>query len=327
MKPREGTGSAGDYHVPVMLKETLDMLITDRSGVYMDGTFGGGGHSGEILSRLEPPGKLIAYDADTNAIERGRKRFERYLAPDAEVRLDLRHERFDRACSIEEGKEFPCLSGLLLDLGVSSHQLDTDSIGLSYRVNGPLDMRFGSGGRSAADLLATTDERDLERLLRQYGEEPNARRIARRLMGSRRAAPLSTTFELRHEVEACVPPHLQAKTLARVFQALRIAVNDELGQLERILRCIVPKLCSGARIVVLSYHSLEDRIVKQIFKELAATRVPDANNPKSNYRDVDAPLRVLTKRPELPGKEEIARNPRARSARMRVAERTEHAIG
>lgn len=310
-----------DYHLPVLLQESVDALVTDPDGVYIDGTLGGGGHTAEILSRLSPAGKLFSFDADIHAIEQCRKRFAHELLSGAQSRLVLRHENFREACSIKEGSDPFNVSGLLLDLGVSSHQLDTDSIGLSYRVDSRLDMRFGLHGRSAEDLLATLDEGELERLFRLYGEEPNARKIARRIVERRRAAPVSTTSDLRTLIEDTVPPFVHTKTLARVFQALRIAVNDELGALEQTLECIIPMLAPGGRIVVISYHSLEDRIVKTIFKRESQTRVPDPDNPRSTTREVRPVLRVLTKKPVEPSEEEVKRNPRARSARMRVAEK------
>lgn len=182
-------------------------------------------------------------------------------------------------------------------------------------------MRFGLHGRSAEDLLTTLDEGDLERLFRLYGEEPNARKIARRIIERRRAAPVATTSDLRALVEETVPPFVHTKTLARVFQALRIAVNDELGALEQTLECIIPMLAPGGRIVIISYHSLEDRIVKTIFKRESQTRVPDPDNPRSSTRDIQPVLHTLTKRPIEPSPEEVSRNPRARSAKMRIAEK------
>lgn len=307
-----------DYHLPVLLQESVDYLVTNPDGIYIDGTLGGGGHTAEILRRLSPAGKLYSFDADVHAIEHCTQKFPDELATG---KLVLCNDNFREACSIKEGSDPFCVSGLLLDLGVSSHQLDTDSIGLSYRVDSRLDMRFGLHGRSAEDLLTTLDESELERLLRLYGEDPNARKIARRIIERRRAAPLSTTFDLRKIIEDTVPPFVHTKTLARVFQALRIAVNDELGALEQTLECIIPKLVPGGRIVVISYHSLEDRIVKTIFKRAALTRVPDPDNPRSSTRDIIPSLSVLTKRPIEPSDEEITRNPRARSAKMRIAEK------
>lgn len=310
-----------DYHLPVLLRESVDFLVTNPDGIYIDGTLGGGGHTAEILQRLSPSGKLYSFDADIHAIEHCTQRFREELARGSESRLVLCNDNFKEACSIKEGSDPFCVSGLLLDLGVSSHQLDTDSIGLSYRVDSRLDMRFGSHGWSAEDILATYDEGELERLLRLYGEEPNARKIARRIVERRRAAPLSTTFDLRELIESTVPPFVHTKTLSRVFQALRIAVNDELGVLEQTLRGIIPMLARGGRIVVIAYHSLEDRIVKTIFKDAAQTRIPDLNNPRSLTKEIAPVLTILTKRPIEASPEELEQNPRARSAKLRVAEK------
>ncbi len=314
-------GTQDSYHVPVMLQESVDFLLNDPAGTYIDGTLGGGGHTAMLLERLGPDGRVIAFDADRHAIEHCRQRFHEELAAGSAGRLRLRNENFQLACSLEEDKEIPCLAGLLLDLGVSSKQLDTGNIGLSYRVDSRLDMRFGSHGRTAEDLLATTTVSELERILRLYGEEPHASKIARRLVEGRRAAPILSTFDLRRIIETCVPQQQAARTLSRVFQAIRIAINDELGILETTLRCIIPMLCPAGRIVVLSYHSLEDRIVKTVFKEAARSRVPDPGNPRSGSRAVQPQLRILTKRPLLPSAAEITANPRARSAKLRVAEK------
>ena len=325
------TKNAGDYHVPVMLKECCDWLVTDPDGTYIDGTLGGGGHSAEILRRLSSHGHLIAFDEDGEAIARARQRF----ADDVEnpsPRMTLSHTSFSFACSIKrDGKpQAQDITGILLDLGVSSRQLDTGGIGLSYRVNSHLDMRFGSRDKPlASELIATTEQGQLEQILREFGEEPFAKVIARRIVDVRRLAPVMTTFDLRAIVEECVPPHLRQQALSRVFQAFRIAVNRELDVLEETLRGIVPRLQKGARIVVLTYHSLEDRVVKTVFNDLAKRSVPlDPTNPddaeaaiKSTTKRIEPVLNVLLKKPLAPSDEEIRINPRARSAKLRVAEK------
>jgi 16S rRNA (cytosine1402-N4)-methyltransferase len=328
----EATGQSADmptneesYHIPVMLQECCDWLAIKPNGVYVDGTLGGGGHTAEILRRLyagatdSSTGKVLSFDEDTNALRNAERRFSDELRKGSQSKLELRNENFRMACSIEEATP---LSGLLLDLGVSSRQLDSSSIGLSYRVNSRLDMRFGSHGKQSAEaFIAEAGERELEYILREYGEEPFSRPIARRILEHRRATPITTTFDLRAIVEQTVPPHLRFKALSRVFQALRIYVNRELEILQETLTNIVPKLAPGGRIVVLSYHSLEDRIVKHVFKELAKDRVPDLTNPKSTTRTIVPQIRILTKHPLEPSAEEIERNPRARSAKLRVAEK------
>lgn len=328
--------NAGAYHVPVMLKECCDALITDPSGTYIDGTLGGGGHTAEILRRLNDDGVLFSFDEDAAAIEEAKRRFDDELRKSS-PRLMLRHENFSFACSIKrDGKPRAQgnIMGILLDLGVSSRQLDTGGIGLSYRVNSHLDMRFGSrDGLPASELIATTEQGVLEQILRDYGEEPFARAIARRIVDVRRVAPVLTTFDLRAIVEECVPPHLRRESLSRVFQAFRIAVNNELGVLEETLRGIVPRLATGGRIVVISYHSLEDRIVKNVFHELSRRSMPinpdDFDSPeeareamiKSTTKEVQPQLKILTKKPLTPTDEEISINYRARSAKTRVAEK------
>jgi 16S rRNA (cytosine1402-N4)-methyltransferase len=336
----EGTATAernaGAYHVPVMLAECCDALITDPSGTYIDGTLGGGGHSAEILRRLNDDGMLFSFDEDARAIEEAQQRFQDELRKSS-PRLMLRHENFSRACSIKrDGKprEQDNIMGILLDLGVSSRQLDTGGIGLSYRVNSHLDMRFGSrDGLPASELITTMGQGELEHILREYGEEPFARIIARRIVDVRRLAPVMTTFDLRAIVEECVPPHLRQQSLSRVFQAFRIAVNNELGVLEETLRGIVPRLAVGGRIVVISYHSLEDRIVKNVFHNFSRRSVPmnpdDFDSPedardammKSTMKIVKPNLHILTRKPITPSDKELSINYRARSARVRIAEK------
>lgn len=297
-----------DYHLPVMLKECLDgLMVLGSAGTYIDGTLGGGGHTGEILSRLDQQGRLISYDADPDAIAHCTEKFADILEQ-TPTALSLRQMNF--VSMIDDDIENDSISGVLLDLGVSSRQLDKGQRGISYRFNTKLDMRFGPQGQTAEELLNTIEEGQLHHILRGFGEEPFARIIARRIIERRRAAPLQSTFDLRHIIEECVPPHMASKSLARVFQAIRIAVNGELDVLERTIRGIIPKLKKGGRIVIMSYHSLEDRIVKHVFKELA-----------SKQDDAIPSLKILTNKPIEATDEEIARNPRARTAKLRIAEK------
>ncbi len=311
---------AYDYHLPVLFKESLDYLITEKCGIYVDGTLGGGGHAGEIIQRLEPGGKFLAFDKDTIAIKHCERKFADELEKGPESKIILINDCYGMACSIAE--EWGKIDGLLLDLGVSSMQLDSKSIGLSYRVNSRLDMRFGSKGISAEDLLNSASEDAIERILRDYGEEPFARVIARRIGEFRRASSLKTTFELRMIVEEAVPPKLRFKSLSRVFQAVRIAVNKELDILADTLRNIPDHVKPGGRIVVISYHSLEDRIVKNIFKELSY-KAPKRSYAREDVLDIAnavPKLKILTPKPVVPSEEELERNPRSRSAKLRVAE-------
>jgi 16S rRNA (cytosine1402-N4)-methyltransferase len=299
---------AYDYHLPVMLNECLEsLMVLGTSEIYIDGTLGGGGHTGEILARLDEHGSLISYDADPDAIAHCTEKFSEILTGNPK-KLSLRQMNF--VSMIEDDIPAESISGVLLDLGVSSRQLDKGQRGISYRFNTKLDMRFGPQGQTAEELLNTIEEGQLHHILRGFGEEPFARIIARRIIERRRAAPLQSTFDLRHIIEECVPPHLASKSLARVFQALRIAVNAELDVLERTIRGIIPKLKHGGRIVIMSYHSLEDRIVKHVFKELA-----------SKKDDAIPVLNILTNKPIEASDEEIARNPRARTAKLRIAEK------
>lgn len=308
-----------DYHLPVMLEETLGYLLQDLNGIYVDGTLGGGGHTGEILNRLGETGQIIAFDKDEQAIAHCREKFRGELHHGSASRLKLHHSSFEKACGIEEiqGRT----NGILLDLGLSSRQLDESRRGFSFRINSPLDMRFGAEGKSAEEILNHASEEDLERILRVYGEEPYARLIARRITQQRRAFPLKTTYHLRGAVEETVPEKLRFKSLARVFQAVRIAVNSELEVLENTLKNSVRILAPGGRIVVMSYHSLEDRIVKTIFREFAKPKIKELPNDNTIQAKPVPVLKIITPKPILPTDEELARNPRSRSAKTRVAER------
>lgn len=302
-------GHEHSYHTPVMLQEVLDLVLTDPDGLYLDGTIGGGGHAAAILKRLQG-GKLIGFDGDPDAIAACRGAFREELARGAQSRLELVHGSYLLACSKEEirARIAGLVSGIVLDLGVSSHQLDEPSRGFSYRYDAPLDLRFGgpsSAAPSAAELLAELDERAIADLLYRYGQERASRRIARAIVRARQTMPIRTTGQLRTIVEQCVPPRIRYDVLSRVFQALRIAVNGELEQLEAFLDCVPDLLRPGGRVVIIAYHSLEDRIVKLAFRQHAAA----------------GRLRVLTRKPLRPTAEELAHNVRARSAKLRAAEK------
>lgn len=293
------------YHEPVMLRETVELLLTDPDGIYLDGTLGGGGHAAAILDGLQE-GKLIGYDRDPDAIAACRGAFGKELARGKRSRLELVQGSYVLACSREDLRGQ--VQGIVLDLGVSSHQLDEPERGFSYRFDAPLDLRFGGKNSSeptAAELLASLDERAIADILYRYGEERSSRRIARAIVTARRLAPVRTTGQLRAIVERCVHPRQRYDALSRVFQALRIAVNRELEDLETFLACIPHMLRPQGRVVVITYHSLEDRIVKGAFRQHAA-----------NGR-----LQILTRKPLRPCDEEVARNKRSRSAKLRAAER------
>lgn len=311
-----------EYHQPVMLRETLDLLITDAAGVYVDGTLGGGGHTAAVLERVRGKGgRVIAFDADAGAIAHAS---ERFAGPDgalADGSLVTRQAYFRQACEMlrEEGIR---PTGVLLDLGVSSRQLDSDQIGLSYRLTMPLDMRFDpeSGAPSAREIVNRRTPEEIATLLRTYGEEPAAWKIATSIASARSGRPIETTTDLRGIIEAIIPQKFLMATLSRVFQALRIAVNDELGELEDALDAYADLLRVGGRLVILTYHSLEDRIVKDTFREEARSCICPPEFPVCRCDKVQR-LRVLTRKPVLPSDDEVALNPRARSAKLRAAEK------
>lgn len=300
-----------EYHEPVLRDLTIEYLLNDLNGIYIDGTLGGGGHAAVILSRLDSGGKLIGFDKDKKAIEHSKSIFAQ-MGEGVSGKFRLYNSCYSKSCEMID--TWGHVSGLLLDLGVSSRQLDTDSVGLSYRVNSKLDMRFGDQGESAEDLLLNISEQDLTGILRDYSEEPFAKPIARRILERRRVQALSTTFDLRAAVEQSVPETQRTKALSRVFQAIRIAVNNELDVLEKTLRCIIPNLKKGGRVVVMSYHSLEDKITKNIFKEF--TKKSDGQGNK-----IEPVLKVITKKAIEADQKELEKNPRARSVRIRVSER------
>lgn len=307
-----------NYHRPVMLEEAIELLFTFDNGIYIDGTLGGGGHAEAILEKLASGGKLLAFDRDAEAIEYCNAKFRDELNKGDASRLVIIHSSFNQACSIESIRGE--IKGLLLDLGVSSRQLDSGSKGFTFRENAPLDMRFGSDSNSAEALLADIKEDELAHILRSYGDEPDAKAIARRICMMRRVVPLKTTLQLRSVIEEVVPPQHISKSLPRVFQAIRIAVNHELEILHETLESILPSIALGGRIVVIAYHSLEDRIVKNIFKKHAIS-LKELNNAENNIANDVPGLKILTKKPLLPSPEEIRINPRARSAKLRAAER------
>lgn len=303
-----------EYHKPVLLEKVIELLVTKRDGIYVDGTIGGGGHSSQILAKLGEKGKLFGFDKDIEAINFCRERFKSELEKGENSRLELFNTCFSNACSIT--RHIGEWTGFLLDLGVSSRQLDTSQRGFSYRATGPLDLRFAPVGTSARELVNAASEAELAALLHKYGEEPFAKKIAREIVSKRRISPIVTTTDLRQIVENVVPQRLINKTLARVFQSLRIAVNDELSVLTITLNSAIDCLSIGGRIIVISYHSLEDRIVKNFFRSLSKASKETANiMPKSPQ------LKIITKKPITPSKEECRINPRARSAKLRAGER------
>jgi 16S rRNA (cytosine1402-N4)-methyltransferase len=305
-------------HIPVMLTEMLDTLSPRDGAVYLDGTFGGGGYSGAILDRAQC--HVWAIDRDETAIARGAT-----LAARHPGRLHLLHGRFGDMLTLLPAAGVHALDGIVLDIGVSSFQIDDPSRGFSFRGDGPLDMRMGRHGNSgatAATLVNTLPERDLAGLLYQLGEERASRRVAHAIVLARNEAPIVTTGRLASIIRAVLPPDKSGNHPAtRSFQALRLSVNDELGEIERGLAQAVRLLKAGGRIVVVSFHSLEDRIVKRFMTEVSGRApAPSRHDPRGITRNAPARFRLVTPKALRPGAAEVAANPRARSARLRAIE-------
>jgi 16S rRNA (cytosine1402-N4)-methyltransferase len=305
--------------VTVLPSETLSALAPHAGGRYVDGTLGGGGHSALLLDASAPDGRVLGIDADAAALERARER----LAPAVTAgRLLLRQGNFAQMEELARDADFAPVDSILLDLGLSSDQLADAARGFSFAADAPLDMRFDtSQGQPAADLVNTLDETELADLLWRYGEERRSRAIARRIVAQRRRAPIARTGELARLIASVMPGRPGGiHPATRSFQALRIAVNDELGNLEAALPRAVELLRPGGRIAVISFHSLEDRIVKRYFNEEARGCVCPPELPVC-VCGRSPRLRVVTRHPITASAEELARNPRARSAKLRVAER------
>lgn len=307
------------FHEPVMCREVIASLNLKPGGIYLDGTVGGGGHACEILRETAPDGLLIGIDRDEEAILESRERLQSFggrvlLAKGNFADMDMILARL--------GKKD--VDGILLDLGVSSHQLDRAERGFSFQTDAPLDMRMDVSQRfSAYDLIHTASERELERIIRDYGEEPLARRIARTIVAQRKKTPIRTTAALALLTAGSVsrtygPRKIHPAT--RTFQAIRIAVNEELSSLERAIQKGTDVLRKSGRFSIISFHSLEDRIVKNAFRSREGKCVCPPHLPVCVCRAA-ATLKVLTKKAVRPGADELAANPRARSARLRTAER------
>lgn len=303
-------------HVPVLCREVVAMLAPRAGGLYLDGTFGGGGYSEAILQAA--PCTLFAIDRDPAAIARGAA-----LAARHGGRLTLIEGNFADMVALLGAHGVTALDGVALDLGVSSFQLDEPERGFSFRNDGPLDMRMGRHGASAADLVRDLPEAELADVLHEFGEERHARRVARAIVAARREAPITTTARLASIVRASVPPSRDGIDPAtRSFQGLRIRVNDELGAIARGLEAATRLLAPGGRLVVVSFHSLEDRIVKRFMTEATGGAPMPSRHLPAATRD-RAGFRLLTRRPVVPGEDETRRNPRARSAKLRALARNE----
>jgi 16S rRNA (cytosine1402-N4)-methyltransferase len=309
-------------HIPVMLAEVLEALAPVPGGVYLDGTFGGGGYSAAILDAC--PCTLWAIDRDPDAIARGASLAARYPG-----RLHLIEGTFGNMLALLAERGVSALDGVVLDIGVSSFQIDDPSRGFSFRSDGPLDMRMGKHGPTAADLVNTLPESELADILYQFGEERASRRIAKAIVAARaEAVPghgpgITTTARLAEIIRSVLPPDRSGNDPAtRSFQALRIRVNDELGEIELALRQAADLLAPGGRLVVVSFHSLEDRIVKKFMTDAAGRQPSPSRHDPRGLTARPAPLfRLITAKAVRPGSAETAANPRARSARLRALER------
>ena len=297
-----------EYHNPVLLKESVDALVLNPDGIYADATFGGGGHSREILERLSPNGRLVSFDRDEDAL--------RNAIDDERSTIIHNNFRFIHNYSLMETADG--FDGILADLGVSSHQFDTADRGFSFRYSAALDMRMNVQGKTtAADIVNSYTQEELENVLKVYGEVDNARRIAKLVCDARAKSPIQTTDDLDNAIAAALPSFAGHKFLAKVYQALRIEVNQEMKSLEKFLYGAAKALKKGGRLAVITYHSLEDRMVKNFIK----TGNVEGILRSDVFGRSETPLRQVNRKPILPQESEIENNTRARSAKLRIAEK------
>ena len=300
--------SCETYHIPVLLEECLEHLAIKESGTYIDLTMGGGGHTREILARLGEGGKLYSLDQDSDA--------QANAPQDEHFEFVASNFRFVRGAMRLRGVEQ--VDGILADLGVSSHHFDAKHRGFSFRGEAPLDMRMNTRAkRTAADIVNTYDKEQLAKVLADYGELDTTWKIANCIERARNLKPIETTAELVEAVKPCTPPKDEAKFLTKLFQALRIEVNGEMEALKMALEQSIKLLAPGGRLVVISYHSLEDRIVKNFMRSGNTEGLIE----KDFFGRATTPLKVISKKAIVPSVEEVERNPRSRSAKLRVAEK------
>lgn len=296
------------YHIPVLLHESVSGLDIKESGVYVDATLGGGGHTREILSHLGPKGRLMVFDRDSDALANAPK----------DERVIIVHNNFRYVHHFVQYYGFEGVDGILADLGVSSHQFDTSERGFSFRFDAPLDMRMNTKSkRDAKAILNEYDEEEIAKLLKLYGEVDNSRKVANLICSARAKSPITTTGELTEALKKVLPPVAEHKFLAKIYQALRIEVNGEMESLQYFLKGAERSLKPGGRLSVITYHSLEDRMVKNFIK----TGSVDGNEEKDLFGRRLATIKSVNKKPILPPDIEIAQNTRARSAKLRIGEK------
>ena len=302
------TERGNEYHRPVLLEESIDGLAIKPGGIYVDVTFGGGGHSREILRRMDSTAHLYSFDQDADA-ERNIMDDDRFTF----VRSNFRYlKNWMRYYGVEH------IDGLLADLGVSSHHFDDETRGFSFRFDAPIDMRMNKrDGRTAADILNESSEEQLSNIFYIYGELKNARRLATAIVKARSSKSIVTTTDLMTVTEALMPKERVKKDMAKMFQALRIEVNHEMDALRDMLKGATEMLKPGGRLVVITYHSLEDRIVKNVMK----TGNAEGEEDKDFFGRVNTPYRLVNRQVIVPSDEEMTRNPRSRSAKLRIAEK------
>lgn len=329
---QDSTNTAADangtaYHVPVLLHESIEALVTNPDGIYADATFGGGGHSRAILEKLSGEGRLLAFDQDEDAILNSDIHDDRLVLVRNNFRFIENFALFEKDRLTGKGTDrgtatdkAAYLDGVLADLGVSSHQFDTAGRGFSFRFDAPLDMRMNSeAGTSAADILNSYAQEDLERILRIYGEVDNSRKIASLISTARNTKAIVTTGDLYEAISPALPKFAEHKALAKIYQALRIEVNHEMKSLEKFLSGAAAVLKPGGRLVVITYHSLEDRMVKNFIR----SGNTGGEIVKDVFGNVKTPFKAVNRKPILPAEEEISANTRARSAKLRIAERVD----
>lgn len=294
------------YHIPALLPETIEALNINPSGIYVDATFGGGGHSRAITERLGPEGHLYGFDQDMDAVERSFR----------DPRFTIVHSNFRFITNFMRYYGVEKVDGILGDLGVSFHHFDDPGRGFSFRADGPLDMRMNRDARlTAADIVNTRDEAELANIFYLLGELKSSRRLASAIVKARAAEPITTTERLLKVIAPCVNPRQEKKELAQIFQALRIEVNGELDALETLLQSSLKLLRPGGRLAIITYHSLEDRLVKNFMR----TGNLKGEDSRDFFGRNLSPFRLLTSKPIVPSAEEVERNPRSRSAKLRVA--------